>query len=966
MRAYHELCGRINESSDAFRVLEASAIDPDHATRGIQATLDFSDQLRSVFPEDTPWSSEFLFSENVKEITTGLANIRSQITDWLAQEKALLDSIGEVSSIEFTEGQIRTDKRSLVYLRERFARCTSDPASLGSWGRLLEAAAVCSELQLDDFIGRYESTCEFKLSDAYQAVYWHSLAGRALQRYPVLRRFSGETQARARARFKELDQGILYLNREQIASRLHRQVPPPGARQGLRSTWTEMSLINVLLPQQRPRVKIRDLVRRAGQSLQALQPCFMMSPSSVAQFLEPGSVEFDLVIIDEASQMRPEEAIGSIARSGQSVIVGDPMQLPPTPFFNRVDTLDEDLEEDIEDESILDRALASFSPYRELRWHYRSRHHDLIRFSNKHFYEDRLIVFPSPEETNNTDLGVRYHKVDATYMGRGANPEEARYVAAAAIRALKERPDWSLGVAAVNKEQTDLIRAEFDQMLLRDRTARMIWDRWDETLYPGFIKNLENVQGDERDRIIISTVYGPNTNGRVLQQFGPIVNQNGHRRLNVLFTRAKQRVDLYSSMSASDIRTDERSSLGLQAFHGYLDYAATLRLDSGSPTTREPDSEFEVYVADALRSAGYEAVPQVGAGGYFIDVGVRHPLYRHGFLAGIECDGAMYHSAKSAKDRDALRQGVLEDLGWTIYRVWSTDWFNDSRGETQKLVAFLEQLRDQKKQPTEIVDELPWDAEVEQIDEFDDELVDMHVESANMAAESERLGHSQDEADASAQRIDTESADIASEATETRPVQSSPRLRRDPESRPQDGTVSEFCSPYVHFEGKAGPDPRHASRGPVAEGLCRIIEVEGPVVAKRAYDIYLRGCGIQKLGREIQRSMNRALQDAIQRGEVAVEDELDKGGLINSIVRSTGTPPVAVRDRGSRVFEEIPPSELQLVGYRLAEDKGLEPMADEHLRAILEFFELKRLTVQVGTKLLDILSRPYPYVDEII
>ena len=183
-----------------------------------------------------------------------------------------------------------------------------------------------------------------------------------------------------------------------------------------------------------------------------------MSPSSVAQFLEPGSVEFDLVIIDEASQMRPEEAIGSIARSQQSLIVGDPMQLPPTPFFNRVDTLDEDLEEDIEDESILDRALASFSPYRELRWHYRSRHHDLIRFSNKHFYQDRLIVFPSPAETTDTDLGVRYHKVDATYMGRGANPQEAQHVAAAAIRALKERPDWSLGIAAVNSVSLRLIR----------------------------------------------------------------------------------------------------------------------------------------------------------------------------------------------------------------------------------------------------------------------------------------------------------------------------------------------------------------------------------------------------------------------------------------------------------------------------------------------------------------------------
>ena len=503
-------------------------------------------------------------------------------------------------------------------------------------------------------------------------------------------------------------------------------------------------------------------------------------------------------------------------------------------------------------------------------------------------------------------------------------------------------------------------------MLLRDSTARRIWDQWEETLYPGFIKNLENVQGDERDRIIISTVYGPNTNGRVLQQFGPIVNRNGHRRLNVLFTRAKQRVDLYSSMAASDIRIDERSSLGLRAFHGYLDYAATLRLDSGSPSTREPDSEFEVYVADALRSAGYEAVPQVGAGGYFIDVGVRHPSYRHGFLAGIECDGAMYHSAKSAKDRDALRQGVLEDLGWTIYRVWSTDWFNDPQGETQKLVAFLEQLKDQKTQPPEIADELPSEAEVEQIVESDDDQVDSQVEAAIGVPEAERLGNSQDETDASAQQISGESDDVASEAIEMRPILSSPLLGRDTETRPQDGTVVGICSPYDHFEGTAGPDPRQARRSQVAEGLNRIIEVEGPMLAKRAYNIYLRGCGIQKLGHEIQRSMNRALQDLIQGGHVFVEDESDKGGLVYSIVRSAGTPPVTVRDRGSRVFEEIPPSELQLVATRMAEESGLELMTDAHLRAVLEFFNLKRLTVQVETTLLEILNRRYPYVDEII
>ena len=710
---FRQICNQIDESTDALNILKGCGIEPEESTEQIANTLQYADQLIVGFPDDANWTTG-LFAENVTEKISELSIIRSQLTEWSSKATVLRTPLEEVSTAAFAEEFFRPEYRSFRVLRDRFKFCTSDPQAIGTWNRYLETSNVCSELKLDKFSGLFDSTRPFRLVEGYQGVYWHSLARRAFKQNPVLTQFSGESLEVVRTRFKELDQEILELNRLLIGSRLRKNQRPAGIRNGPRRNWTEMQLINVLLPQQKPRVKIRDLVRRAGRSLQALQPCFMMSPSSVAQFLEPGAIDFDIVIIDEASQMRPEEAIGAIARSRQSVVVGDPMQLPPTSFFNRVDTLEEDLEEDLEDDSILDMALHSFTPYRDLRWHYRSRHHDLIRFSNKHFYEDRLIVFPSPANRDETDQGVRYHKADATYMGAGGNPHEAKMVAAAAIRALKERPDWSIGVVAVNREQTDLIRIEFDQMLLKDGAARKAWNDWEGTLYPGFIKNLENVQGDERDRIIISTVYGPNEEGRVLQRFGPIINKNGHRRLNVLYTRAKQRVDLFSSMTASDVRIDDRSSLGARALHGYLDYAATLRLDSGTPTGRDPDSEFEIFVADALRAAGYEVIPQIGAGGYFIDLGVRHPSYLHGFLAGIECDGATYHSAKSAKDRDALRQGVLEDMGWSIYRVWSTDWFNDSRSETRKLIAYLEQLRSQKTKAAESKEELPWETNLVQ------------------------------------------------------------------------------------------------------------------------------------------------------------------------------------------------------------------------------------------------------------
>ena len=737
VRAYMDLSTRISEATSELSEIEHQRYIFKSPAESMLSTLKCSGQIIESMSSYEIWPKAPLYSEHIDENLTVLRTARSLISNWNVNERDLARQIESSCRLEFFDEHFNQANCPVEQTRAIFKRSIEYENDIGTWMRFLESVNDCESRNLEEYINAYDYSQTHPPSIAYDAIYWHSLAQKLLQRNPILRRFSGRTQDNVQEQFRRLDTEILDLNQKLIGRSLTRfgnNNLVAGRRDGPRSTWTEMSLINVLIPQVRPRPTIRDVLGRAGTSIQRLKRCFMMSPNSVAQYIAPGGIDFDVLIIDEASQMKPEEAIGSVARSKQAIVVGDPMQLPPTSFFTRVDTLDEDLEEDVEDESILDRALASYTPYRELRWHYRSRHHDLINFSNQEFYQNRLIVFPSPTSVGESDLGVRYHKVDGTYMGRGGNPEEAKRVAEAAIRAIKERPDWSVGVVAINREQTDLIRTEFDQMLLKDRQARALWDGWENTLYPGFIKNLENVQGDERDRIIISTVYGPNAQGRILQQFGPIVSRNGHRRLNVLFTRARQRVDLFSSMSSSDIRTDERSSLGVKALRGYLDYAATLRLAAGYESEREPDSEFEIYVADALRQEGYEAVPQVGVqvgdGRFYIDIGVRHPSYPHGFLAGIECDGASYHSGKSAKDRDRLRQEVLEGLGWDLYRIWSTDWFNDSRGETKKLIQYLEDLRELKLSSSEehhaVDTDLDGDAYFQSVD--DDKLFDFQTE----------------------------------------------------------------------------------------------------------------------------------------------------------------------------------------------------------------------------------------------
>jgi very-short-patch-repair endonuclease len=265
-------------------------------------------------------------------------------------------------------------------------------------------------------------------------------------------------------------------------------------------------------------------------------------------------------------------------------------------------------------------------------------------------------------------------------------------VAEAAVAFMRENPDRSLGVVTLNMPQREVLLGEIDRLIARDRRAAAYIEKWESTLEPFFVKNLENVQGDERDVIFISTVYGPDADtGVVMNRFGPVNSNVGHRRLNVLFTRAKQQVDVFTSMRSSDIRVSDASSRGVKELKSYLEYAETGRLEQGEQTGREPDSEFEIFVRDRLVQHGFEVVPQVGVAGYSIDLAVKHPK-RSGYLLGIECDGATYHSSKSARDRDRLREEVLVGLKWNIYRIWSTDWFSNPQHEFARLLAHIEKL----------------------------------------------------------------------------------------------------------------------------------------------------------------------------------------------------------------------------------------------------------------------------------
>ena len=509
-----------------------------------------------------------------------------------------------------------------------------------------------------------------------------------------LGRLGSLTLDAARKAFVQIDTDLHELEASAIVAARFGDHGLRGVGSGPRGTWTEMELINHEIGLKRPRTPLRDVVHRAGASLQSLKPIWMMSPTSAAQFIRPDSLKFDILVIDEASQMRPEFAVSSLMRSQQIIIVGDANQLPPTDFFNSTSDLDDGDDDNtvqVDTESILDLANQRLRHKRRLKWHYRSQHESLIQFSNRQFYERDLVVFPSPTVDDDL-LGVKNNYINGATYEASINQKEAEAVIEEAFRLMRAHPERSMGIVTMNAKQTELIQNEFDRLTLEAPEIRRFVEEYQGGIDEFFIKNLENVQGDERDIMLISTVYGPDKEGIVRQRFGPMNREVGWRRLNVLVTRAKLSTRVFTSLKPTDIKITEKSSRGLIAFQAYLTYAAG-GAAADDATGGEPDSDFEIFVAEALRDAGYVVVPQVGVEKFRIDLGIKHPDFPLGFIAGVECDGASFHNGFTIRDRDRIRQSVLEGMGWRIYRIWSTDWFADPARELAKLLAQLDRWR---------------------------------------------------------------------------------------------------------------------------------------------------------------------------------------------------------------------------------------------------------------------------------
>jgi very-short-patch-repair endonuclease len=516
---------------------------------------------------------------------------------------------------------------------------------------------------------------------------------------PSLREFFGREQNERIDRFRDVDEKIATLTRALIRARLAAGIPRDQVKDDVPKA--EIGLLRREIAKKMRHIPVRQLLNRIPNLLPRLKPCVLMSPLSVAQYLEPSHALFDVVIFDEASQIPVWDAIGAIARGQQLIVVGDPKQLPPTNFFNSAgDDEDSLAPEEFKDlESILDELMTHGLRHKRLQWHYRSRHEGLIAFSNRQYYENELLTFPSAE----TALGgVRFkHLPEARYdKGRSrTNRLEADALVTELVARLRnpDGPRHSYGVVTFSLAQQQLIENLLDEE--RRKFPEIEVHFGDEPPVEGepvFVKNLENVQGDERDVIFFSICYGADETGRVAMNFGPLNRDGGERRLNVAITRAKHEVLVFSGLRADQIDLTRTRARGVRDLKYFLDYAergpSALAAATSVSANGDPDSEFEQMVADRLRMAGYEVHHQVGCSGYRIDLGILDPTNPGRYQLGVECDGATYHRAATARDRDKLRQFILEGLGWTLYRVWSTDWWHDSEAETKKLLSFIHEL----------------------------------------------------------------------------------------------------------------------------------------------------------------------------------------------------------------------------------------------------------------------------------
>jgi very-short-patch-repair endonuclease len=511
----------------------------------------------------------------------------------------------------------------------------------------------------------------------FQYVWLNSTLDYAAMNDPLIRGFVGSTHNTYVDDFKRLDSSRLRLAAERV-----RRAHAERTIAAMNQFPEQEALIRGEAAKARRHKPLRKIFTEAADVLTAVCPCWMASPLSVCQLIAATGT-FDYVIFDEASQVLPEDAVPSILRGKYVIVAGDNKQLPPSAFFAAAEEEDEADGDATAYESLLDMMIPFVKGF-HLNWHYRSRDESLISFSNRHIYDDRLVTFPGPGGADAISH-VHVNEIPKSDGQEESSAAEVNKVVELILHHARTTPGRTLGVITMGIKHANRIQAALDREMLRHPQLAEFFDTARPERF--FVKNLERVQGDERDVIILSVGYGKDRAGNLPLRFGPILSAGGRRRLNVAATRAKEQVIVVSSFSYSDINsTQVKPGTGLEFLKHYLEYASTGGKIMSSGATGEPMNDFEADVNEALSAKGIQITPQVGCSKFRIDLAASHPSSPGRFVLAIECDGATYHSSYTARDRDRLRQQQLQNLGWTFHRIWSTDWFMRKAEEVDRAV----------------------------------------------------------------------------------------------------------------------------------------------------------------------------------------------------------------------------------------------------------------------------------------
>ena len=861
----------IRESPLAPVAATGGGTDADRSTEAVRQAIEFRAVLADL-------GSDVEDPVRFRSATSVLASASGGTTLDTLQAYLTAEEVADDKAREFThkDGMI-PGGASVADLDAGLAMVVTERARLGDWAKWVEkskeglAAGLGSLVEALEDVG-IEEDAEEAFKRAY-AAWWLPLA---MDASDELRRFTHWDHENVIATFCKLDEAAAELAPVEVMRRIAHELP---AKDGV-PRKSELGTLRYQLGLVRPSMPIRQLLAALPETLGKLAPCVLMSPLSVAQYLPADQATFDAVIFDEASQITTWDAIGAIARGRQTIIVGDPKQLPPTNFFGRADDEGEDLPEVERDmPSILDEVSTAGVPHRNLNWHYRSRDEALIAFSNHFYYDGGLVTFPTPSTGSDA---IKFHKVNGTYArGRGrVNEEEARAIANMVKRRLKtwlaiprdERQ--TLGVITFNAEQQSLILDLLDE--IRRGDSELEWYFADEREEPVIVKNLENIQGDERDVMLFSVTFGPDLAGKLTMNFGAINGMGGEKRLNVAITRARRELHVFSSIRAEQIDLDRTRAAGVQDLKAFLDYAerGSVALPSRNEGSLGPaESPFEDAVADALRAKGLKVRTQIGVSGFRVDLGVVHPDYAGSYLAGIECDGARYHSSATARDRDKVRQAVLEGLGWTILRVWSTDWIRNPLNVAERLHVKLEQLlegdRERRATVEEEADEHRTQAELPGESGDSPEIVQLppsepehdrvaEDEEGTAAIEDEppRLIAGLDGVSGTALLTDSESGSVGGAS----PIAAAPISQTGPSAdlnSPSAGKIARSHQEDVTADPDRFFDLEYA---PVLRRLIhRIVDREGPVTLHGLARRVAQEHGWQRTGRRIQVQVQKNL-----------------------------------------------------------------------------------------------------------